>query len=140
MRSDYRFFGKARQVAFVSDFNRVHIGCVAVYQGKIIGIACNTNKTHPQQAKYNRLRSNIWLKHSVHAEIACLNQIRHLDIKWSKVKLYIFRAMKDGSYGMCKPCPACMAAIKDVGIRNIYYTTDDGYVYEKIELPRNDRK
>jgi hypothetical protein len=26
-----------------------------------------------------------------------------------------------------------MAAIKDLGIRDIYYTTNDGYAYERIE-------
>ena len=26
-----------------------------------------------------------------------------------------------------------MAAIKDLGIRDIYYTTNDGYVYERVE-------
>jgi hypothetical protein len=26
-----------------------------------------------------------------------------------------------------------MAAIKDLGIKDIYYTTNDGYVYERIE-------
>lgn len=131
-RSDYRFFEKAKQVATVSDFNKVHIGCVAVYQGKIIGIGCNTNKTHPSQAKYNRLRSDMWIKHTAHAEIACINQIKHMDIKWSKVKLYIFRTRQDKPYGMCRPCSACMAAIKDMGIKNIYYTSNDGYCYECI--------
>ena len=34
---------------------------------------------------------------------------------------------------MARPCNACLAAIKDLGIRNIYYTTDDGFVHEKLE-------
>ena len=33
---------------------------------------------------------------------------------------------------MARPCPACMAAIKDFGIKNIYYTTDDGMAYENV--------
>ena len=53
---DYRYFDKARQIADISDYNRVHIGCVAVYQGQIIGIGCNCNKTHPTQKLYNRYR------------------------------------------------------------------------------------
>lgn len=40
---------------------------------------------------------------------------------------------KNQPYGMSRPCPSCMAAIKDLGIRNIYYTTNDGYIYERIE-------
>ena len=131
-KNDYKFFAKAKQMAKISDFNKVHIGCVAVYSGQVIGVGCNTNKTHTYQAKYNKLRDDIWTEHKVHAEIACLNQIKHMDIKWSKVKLYIFRTRKDKPFGMSRPCPACMGAIKDIGIKNIYYTTDAGYVYEQI--------
>lgn len=46
-RADMRYFQKAHQAAEISDYKRTHVGCVAVYQGNIIGIACNTNKTHP---------------------------------------------------------------------------------------------
>ena len=69
----------------------------------------------------------------LHAEINCLNQIRHLDINFSQVKLYIYRIRKDQPFGLSRPCLSCMAAIKDLGIRDIYYTTNDGYAYEKLE-------
>ena len=107
---------------------------MAVYQCNVIGVACNTNKTHPTQKYYNRFReeSDV-LMPKLHAEINCINQIKHLDINFSKVKLYIYRIRNDKPYGMSRPCPSCMAAIKDLGIRDIYYTTNDGYVYEKLE-------
>lgn len=132
--TDYRYFKKARQVALISDYQKVHIGCVAVYQGNIISIACNTNKTHPMQKYYNRYReeSDVMIP-KLHAEINCLNQLKHLNINFSKVKLYIYRIRNDRPYGMARPCPSCMAAIRDLGIRDIYYTTNDGYVYERIE-------
>lgn len=71
----------------------------------------------------------------LHAEISCINQIKHLHINFSNVKLYIYRIRKekDMPHGMSRPCPSCMAAIKDIGIRHIYYTTDLGYAYEQIE-------
>lgn len=127
---DYRFFNKARQTALVSDFHKTHIGCVAVYQGQIIGLGCNCNKTHPTQKYYNRYRkqSDSMLP-KLHAEINCINQIKHLDINFSKVKLYIHRIRKDQPFGISRPCPSCMAAIKD-----IYYTTNDGYVHERIAV------
>lgn len=132
--TDYRYFDKARQVATISDFNKFHIGCVAVYQGQIIGLGCNCNKTHPTQKFYNRYREeseNMLSK--LHAEINCLNQIKNLNINFSKVKLYIYRIRNDQPYGLARPCASCMAAIKDLGIRNIYYTTNDGYCYEHLE-------
>lgn len=137
---DYKYFSKAKQIAQVSDFPKVHIGCIAVYQNRIVGIGCNTNKTHPAQKYYNRYRiddadynSSESLLPKLHAEINCLNQLKNLDINFSKVKLYIYRTRKDIECGMARPCASCMQAIKDLGIREIYYTTNDGYSYEKIE-------
>ena len=132
--TDFRYFNKAHQVAKISDYKKQHVGCVAVYQGQVIGLGCNCNKTHPTQKYYNQYRkqSDSMLP-KLHAEISCLNQIRHLDINFTKVKLYIYRIRKDQPYGLSRPCPSCMAAIKDLGIRDVYYTTNDGYVYEKLE-------
>ena len=132
--TDYKYFQKAHQIATISDYKKTHVGCVAVYQGQVIGLGCNCNKTHPIQKKYNRYRkpSDSMLP-KLHSEISCLNQIKHLDINFSKVKLYIYRIRKDQPFGMARPCPSCMAAIRDLGIRNIYYTTNDGYAHEKLE-------
>ena len=133
-KSDMNYFKKASKVAEISDFDKINIGCIAVYQGTIIGVGFNTNKTHPIQKKYNRYRNGEDFIPKLHAEINCLNSIRHLDINFTKVKLYIYRKRKTAKYGMCRPCPSCMAAIKDLGIKNIYYTTNDGYVYERINI------
>ena len=132
--TDYKYFHKAHQIATISDYKKTHVGCVAVYQGQVIGLGCNCNKTHPIQKKYNRYRkpSDSMLP-KLHAEISCLNQIKHLDINFSKVKLYIYRIRKDQPFGMARPCPSCMAAIRDLGVRNIFYTTNDGYAHEKLE-------
>lgn len=131
---------KARQIAEFSDYGSVCHGCVAVYKGHIVATGFNTNKTHPMQLYYNRFResndSELNLIPKLHAEINCLNQLRHFDIDFKKVKLYIYRARKDRDYSLSRPCPSCMAAIKDLGIRNIYYTTDDGYAHEKIYKER----
>lgn len=144
-KTDYKYFDKARNVAAVSDFRKIHIGCIAVYQGQVIGIGCNSNKTHPVQEYYNRFRKpdgeNILLTSipKLHAEINCINQIKHLNINFSKVKLYIYRIRNDRPHGMSRPCPSCMAAIIDIGIRDIYYTTNDGYAHERLEKGKERR-
>lgn len=135
-KSDYKYFGKAECAANASDFPKTHVGCVAVYQGRIIGIGHNTNKTHPKQDYYNCFRQNNNERYFVpklHAEIDCLNSIRNLDINFPKVKLYIYRTRHDQPYGMARPCKSCMAAIRDLGIKHIYYTTDSGFGYEKLD-------
>lgn len=132
--TEYKYFDKARQVATVSNYPKIHVGCIAVYQGQVIGLGCNCNKTHPMQKFYNRYREQSEsMLPKLHAEISCLNQIKNLDINFSKVKLYIYRIRKDQPFGLARPCPSCMAAIKDLGIKEIYYTTNDGYGYEKLE-------
>lgn len=136
-KMDYKFFSKARKAAEFSDIHRTHLGCVAVYQGSVIGIGYNMNKTHPIQKYYNRYRKLYYHLDTyipnLHAEISCLNSIRHLDVNFSKVKLYIYRIRLDQDYGLARPCPSCMAAIKDLGIKDVYYTTNDGFAYEKVE-------
>lgn len=135
--TDYKFFYKAKQAAFISDFKRTKVGCVAVYHGNVIGVGINSNKTHPVQQYYNRVRNiekDPQFQAKLHAEIACLNSIKNMDIDFSKVKLYIFRLRNDGKYGYTRPCASCMAAIKDFGIKHIYYSTDSGFAYEKINV------
>lgn len=134
MDRNHRYFDKARQVAMISDFHKTHIGCVAIYHGNIIGIGCNCNKTHPAQKFYNKYRiQSDSMPPKLHAEINCISSFKNLDINFAKVKLYIYRIRKDQPFGLSRPCPSCMAAIKDLGIRDVYYTTNDGYAHEQIE-------
>lgn len=129
-------FNLARKNANLSDFDRIHIGCVATYKGKVISAGHNAQKTHPEQKVYNEYRDfyeTSAVRHTIHAEMMCLNKIPN-DIPYNKVKLYIYRIRKDIPHGLARPCPACMQRIKDLGIRNIYYTTNDGFAYEKISI------
>lgn len=48
-KSHMRYFKKAKYAASISDYPKIHVGCIAVYHGNIIGIGCNTNRTHPMQ-------------------------------------------------------------------------------------------
>lgn len=134
--TDGKFFNKARQAAMISDYSKTHVGCVAVYQGKVIGIGCNCNKTHPMQKYYDKYRDlnehGLEPLHKLHAEINCISQIKHLDINFPKVRLYIYRIRKNQPFGIARPCHSCMAAIRDMGIRHIYYTTDEGYAHERL--------
>ena len=132
-KSDYKYFEKAKNAAMQSDYAKARVGCIAVYHGSVVGTGYNSNKTHPLQQYYNRYRIKSGaLLPKIHAEINCINSIKDLDINFSKVKLYIYRIRRDQPFGMARPCLSCMAALKDLGIKNLYYTTNDGYVYERI--------
>ena len=123
----------ARQVAEQSDFTKTHVGCLITYRGQVISSGCNSNKTHPMQKKYNiyREQDSSFIP-KVHAEITALCKLKNKNIDMRKVKLYVYRIKKNGSYGMARPCPSCMAAIKDIGINHILYTTNDGYAEELL--------
>lgn len=138
---DYRMFEKARQVAATSTFKQFNLGCVIAYKGHIIATGANSNKTHPTQKKYNKKyrtfnKSDKPINDSTHAEIMALSSIPYPlehSINWREVKVYVYRVCRGKrlGQGMARPCPACMAALKDKGIKHIYYTTDDGFAMEE---------
>lgn len=127
-KRDLYYLRKAYEISKLSDFPRVPIGCIAVYKKRIIGIGYNSLKTSPIQAKYNALSGRKLMANKgrineyIHAEMDCLNMIRHMDVDFSKVRLYISRKNMLGEIGSCKPCEACEYAIKELGIKTVYYT------------------
>lgn len=132
-REEY-YFNKAKQISRISTYDRVRIGCIAVYRKNIIGIGYNQAKTNPMQIKYSIYRNECGNLNSInnylHAEMACVNQIKNLDIDFSKVKLFIYREDDAHNTRICKPCGACERAIRDLGIRTVYYTDTNKYIRE----------
>jgi deoxycytidylate deaminase len=139
--NDDHLFKIARECSLKSDYtsrcSSAKIGCVIIYKNAILAKSFNSDKTHTIQAKYNKWRYNPkentkYLPSKIHAELASLQKIKYLDIDFSKVHIYIYRETKKGEIAMARPCPSCLAAIKELGIRHIHYTSDSGYCYERI--------
>ena len=135
-KNDLRMIETAKCECYNSDF-RVRVGCVVTYNRSIIARGHNSNKTHTNQCIYNKIKfdgvtdpDSVISK--VHAEIATLSKITNKDIDWSKVRVYTYRIMNKTSYGNARPCKACMSMIKNLGIKHIIYTTNDGIAYEKL--------
>lgn len=140
-KKDYKYFDMARKAAQESDFDNFKLGCVIVHKNKIISIGHNSKKTSPVQKKYNHYRhfntSNKPVKHSLHAEISALTSIPKcvdVNLDYSQVKVYIYRISpgKRLSQGLSRPCAGCLQALRDKGVRHIFYTTDDGFVREEL--------
>lgn len=138
-----RMFQAARAEAEKSDYERFHIGCVITYKNKIIGSGHNSNKSHPKQCMYNRryrkfnCTNGQYIHHALHAEISAIKSISYttgIQVDWSKVKVFVYRICngKEFGYGNAKPCPACTQAIRDLGIKSVYFTDDDGYSYLEL--------
>lgn len=140
MNKDAHLFRLARECSFKSDYSgcgRARIGCVVVYRGTVLAKGFNSDRTHTDQAKFNKWRykkqSNNYLPDKCHAELKALSKIKYLDIDFSKVNIYVYRELRDGTLAMARPCPACLAAIKEMGIKTIKYTTECGFAVERIK-------
>ena len=130
-----RYLDMAKSASRKSDFPRHKLGAVAIYKGGLLASGANSVKTSPIQKRYNFAREyqvNAEYKHTncIHAEINCLNKIKFLDIDFSKVTLFVYREHKNGVKGLARPCPACSQMIRDMGIKTVWYTTENGYCME----------
>lgn len=126
---------RARELSLKSHYKKgQRIGAIVVIGNKIISGATNETKSHPIQFRLNPLRfeeSKYDRCHNyIHAEMKCILKCKGVDFK--KAKIYVYREDLEGRLRMCRPCNACMAMIKEVGIRHVYYTSPDGFVHEVI--------
>ena len=136
-----RYFKFAREASMQSTYHGSHnfapaIGAIAEYKGSIVATAYNTNKTSPLQARYNvyRYKDTDTLP-KTHAEVALVQKLRWKfgdSIDWTKVHIYLYREYKDGRLGPSRCCASCLAMLKELGVKKIFYTTEDGYVEEKF--------
>ena len=131
------YFALAENACQFSDNKRTRIGCVVVYRNSVISVGWNPeSKGHPIQKEMNLLRGKYTSAPKfisrVHAEIMALAKIKYMFIDWSNVFIFVCRLLKDGTREMAKPCAACEAYIRSFGIRDVYYTTYGGYLYERL--------
>jgi deoxycytidylate deaminase len=121
VRMKQRYFDLAKKVSQLSTHPQFKIGCVIVKGNNIVSLSHNKLKTSPRAATpYNQL----------HAEIGAILSAEKKDLKGSKS--YTYRAHKDGSLALSKPCIHCQAALAEVGITTAYFTTDTGH--EEVQL------
>lgn len=133
--SHIRFFRHAAQISNLSDCQQ-RIGAILVIGNKIYATGFNRDdKTCRIQHKYSHLRSfdPTLSKAPIHAEISLLNQIKNLGLNLKKAKVYVFRKDRNGFIADSRPCPACYAAMRDFGIRTVYFTSrKNGFEVLKI--------
>ena len=138
-KKELRYFNLAKSVSYTSNFPKVHIGAIIVNGHDILSVACNTKRSHPIMKKLNSLRfTNNYTqkdmdccKNRIHAEIACILKCNRDDLVGASI--YVYREDRHGNIAMCRPCAACMFEIIKCGIRDIYYTTGDGYCHEEVK-------
>lgn len=91
-------------------------------RGRVLSIGENSFiKSHRVQAEYAE-RVGTPYKIYLHAEIDSILKCRNL----SKAhKIFVSRYNKQGKPMLAKPCPICMLAIQEAGIKHIEWTTGE---------------
>ena len=110
-----------------SSLSRKKVGAVLLNKGRVVSKGVNQDtKSHPLQA---RLADMVGLSEKIylHAEISALVRCR------SDVDTIIVARL--GGHGgdelrNARPCPICSLALKEAGIEHVYYTTDEGFLYQ----------
>lgn len=115
-----KFFDLAAKLAQQSTHHSHKFGCVIVDKDKIVSVGTNKIKTHPKSGhRFNML----------HSELSALFTAKFKDLKGCTA--YVYRETNCGATRLAKPCSICEAALREAGIRKVYYTTDSGYEMEK---------
>ena len=117
-------FDLAIQTAKTST-SRVKVGALLLNKNKVIVSATNLErKSHPIQARFAE-RVGLHQKIYLHAEIAAL-----VKCKEEYDTIVVARVNNQGKIRLAKPCPCCSLAIQESEIKKIYYTTNEGFLYE----------
>lgn len=90
-------------------------------KGNILSFGTNSYcKTHPMQKQFNMKISEHKL--FLHSEIDALVKLRSDNAH----TMILARVTKTGMIKISKPCNGCFEAIKENGIKKVYYTNDFG--------------
>lgn len=125
-----RYLNQALKESLKSPFKGIKIGAVIVDGNYVVSKGYNRNTSHPLQKKYNDKVGRIAPDHNGHAEIIALVRSRDYDL--TGCEIFVGRFDRKGKLAMCRPCRACMEAIRAAGISRITYTTPEGIKSEII--------
>lgn len=121
MKKEIRFEQAAKAVAMtasgVGSRASFRLGSVLVHKNRIVSVGVNSYKTHPVLATRTR-----WP--FLHAEQHAI--IRQGLDNCEGLVLYVARVLKNNDLALAQPCNVCSDLIKEVGIKQIVYSIDDG--------------
>ena len=118
-----RYFELAKNVAFNSGYGKLRHGAVLVKGGSIINTCFNKDKFCSFGSKFrHRDRGPA----TIHAELGCILGLSR-DVTVG-ADIFVCRINKAGEFRNSKPCVMCHEVMKHVGIKRVYYTTNEGSV------------
>jgi deoxycytidylate deaminase len=129
-RRETRFFQKAKCSSAKSSHYRARIGAIIVSGNYIVSEGYSQEKSHPRQHRYNQMTNYYGISAKLHAEIDALISSGRMDLTGAEI--YVYREDKMGRIANCRPCVSCTQALKDAGVKHIYYTCNEGFAYEQF--------
>lgn len=107
---------RAEKLAELSTCYRKH-GAVIVKGGRVLSVGINSLRDIEP-----RYKSGVKAP-GIHAEVAAIRGVGR-DVDLSGATIYVARVNGKGPQ-MSKPCPDCQIALKNAGIRKVFYTVDN---------------
>lgn len=102
---------------------------------RLVNFGFNRAKTHPEMiklaSKFNirkmyRSSKTDYISCSLHAEVSCLTTDGDCDT------LVVVRKLSDGTLANARPCNLCLAKIVESGVKEVYFSTEDGFKRMRI--------
>ncbi len=117
-----KFFDLAKKISLKSP-SRIKMGCVIAKRGRVVSFGWNDmTRTHPKSKTYGNL---------IHSELHALIGLSRKETKGSDV--YVYRETRNGVLAQSRPCPVCYAALRQAGIRNVFFTDNAGFKTESMK-------
>jgi deoxycytidylate deaminase len=91
-------------------------------KGDLIGVGRNSMKSHPFQARFGRNENSIYL----HAETAALLDAINNGEDPNGATMHVIRRLRDGTFGLARPCQGCMRALAAYGVDRVVYSNEVG--------------
>jgi deoxycytidylate deaminase len=113
----------AQTVSLHSSY-KIAMGAVLVQRGTPIAVGFNQERSHPRWV--------CGLASTVHAEISALMTVAKRDLTGSTV--YVYRAHKNGTPALARPCANCQLILQQYGIKRMLYTINDSPYYNSERL------
>lgn len=114
----WQFFQDALREATKSSY-KISVGAVLVHRNKIVSRGYNV--------VYSTGRKNM---DSLHAEVAAIKKADKNKHKGGTI--IVGRRNRRGELALAKPCKYCEAYMKKMGIKKVWYSSDDGWM--KMDL------
>jgi len=118
-----RCFTLAKNVAYNSPYGKIRHGAILIKGGSVINVSFNKDN---YSSFGTRFRSPLRGHATVHAELGCiLGLLRDVT---AGADLYVCRINRKGEFRFSKPCSMCHHALKHVGVKRVYYTTNNNTI------------